>query len=315
VAKGDGNAWTISDTPSATVANLGTSETSDYIRRPITLDAGTYEISYDISKSGVTSVAYFWEFRKDGVNVGSVSRSSLLSPTVSVTLSDECDEVLFYFGSVGLFTTQTITINEPFISLLATGPVKYSLSMTPSDESMCDKKIQFKIYTGTEETDGELDITHEDSEELFYSDFIDFVSSWANGPNSGRVDIQYRSIQNFAGLLYDSESEYFQIQLEGRFRKERKITEEKALELTEMVLNTAASVKKQRKLTIDDVPDYMHTKICLILAHAASGTVLVNGMEISKEEAYEEGERPETYPLTPAEIWLTDKNYYKHNVI
>lgn len=316
VPSGDGFPWTIDSTPSVTVSSGGFN-TSDRLSTPIEdIIAGTYTINYDLTISGSTT-SIVLDFRKSGISVGNATLSLASGSHVgstSITLTDSPDEFRVYFSKL-LTGSRTLTLNNPFSMNIGTGPVKYSLAMTPSDESMCDKKIQFKIYTGTDETDGELDITDEDSEELFYSDFVDFVSTWANGPDSGRVDIQYRSIQNFAGLLYDSESPYFQIQLEGRFRKERKITEEKSLELTEMVLNTAASVKKQRKLTIDDVPDYMHTKICLILAHAASGSVLVNGMEISKEEAYEEGERPESYPLTPAEIWLTDKNYYKHNVI
>jgi len=184
--------------------------------------------------------------------------------------------------------------------------VKHSLSLTPSDNSMCDKFVTFKIFDGPDpETDTEI----------YYTDSVEFVTTWANSNSEGRVDIQYKSVQNFADLLYDESSSYFQIQLTGRFRKERKQTAQKSLELTEMVLNTAASVKKQRKLTLDDMPDYMHTKVNLILAHAASGSVLVDGLEISVEEGYEEGDRPETYPLTPAENWLTIKDYYKHNVI
>ena len=152
-------------------------------------------------------------------------------------------------------------------------------------------------------------------EELFYSDECLFVSSWANSDHEGRVNIQYKSIQNFADLIYDSSSPYFSIDLDGRFRKERKQTTQKSIELTSMVINTAMSVKRQRKLTINEVPDYMHTKINLILAHSASGSVLIDGKEWSVEEAYEELAAPDSHPVTMAEIFLSEKNYLKQNVI
>lgn len=318
----DNNPWTLGANPSVSIGPLPGLEVSDYLSTPIEVQsAGTYSITYDLTITGSGFQTVSLIFRKAGVVVGSENISFLEGTHIGaqyITLTDSADEFLVQFSKL-LASTKTLTLNNPFSMDVGFGPVKYSLDMTPSDEAMCDSKVQFKIYTGTEvltgDDEGELDITHEDSEELFYTDYVEFVSAWANSPGSGRVDIQYRSIQNFAGLLYDNESPYFQIQLEGRFRKERKQTQQKEIELTEMILNTAASVKKQRKLTIDDVPDYMHTKINLILAHAASGSVLVNGKEISIGETYEEGERPESYPMTPADVWLTIKNYYKNNVI
>jgi hypothetical protein len=182
----------------------------------------------------------------------------------------------------------------------------YNLTMNPYDNSMCDKKVQFKIFDGDDpETDTEL----------YYSDPVYFPSVWANTNHSGRVVIQFKSVVNFAGLIYNESSEYFSIELDGRFRKGKLVTAQKSLELSNVVLNLATSVKAQKVLTIDDVPDYMHKKITLGLAHTATGTVLVNDLEISVEEGYEEGDRPGTYPLTPAEIVLTDKNYYKHNIL
>lgn len=197
--------------------------------------------------------------------------------------------------------TGTVTVPET--------PATYylnSVSFNPYDLGLCDKTLTFRVYDASE-SDPEV--------YLFYSDPVEFVSVWANGSASGRVTIQYKSVYNFASLIYGSGSPYFSIDLEGRFRKDNLVTRQKALELRSSVLTTAASVKNQRKLTIDDVPDYMHKKINLILAHAASGSVIVNGMEISLEEAYEEGSRPESYPMTPAEVLLTEKNFYSHNVI
>lgn len=327
---GSGSDWTVDSNPNVSVSNVAPPTESDIYRVAINDAEADTDYQFNINFDYQASKPPFSDDPEGVVRV-SIFDSSMVELAfwtypVSGTLNLNFDEDLDYSGVAGVPAyvgvqveitdgDGTILIDINSISAVATtGIYVYSLSMTPSDETMCDKKIQFKIYTGTEITDGELDIEHEESEELFYSDFVDFVSTWANGPGSGRVLIQYKSIQNFADLIYDSESGYFNIELEGRFRKERKVTAQKVLELTEMILNTASSVKKQRKLTLDDVPDYMHTKICLILAHAASGSVVINGIEWSLEEEYEEGERPETYPLTPAEVFLTEKNYYKHNV-
>lgn len=303
--------WTLGATPEVTIASpLGASAL--FLLRLYGAEADTnYNFDYDIlrtfSVAGQVNMYVFDEAFTGGIPLGSFTTSLDVGEfnytgvaTVPYWLAVEVVN-----GGSGSSHAEinSITWQEQTATSVI---VKHSLSLTPSDESMCDKFVTFKIFDGPDpETDNEI----------YYCDAIDFVSTWANSSSSGRVVIQFKSIQNFAGLLYDSGSGYFSIELEGRFRKERKITAQKSLELTEMVLNTAASVKKQRKLTIDDVSDYMHTKITLALAHAASGSVLVDGFEISVEESYDEGDRPESYPLTPADTWLTIKDYYKHNVI
>ena len=65
-----------------------------------------------------------------------------------------------------------------------------------------------------------------------------------------------------------------------------------------------------------DSPRYEHRKILLILQHAISGSVLVDGIEISLDGAtYEMTKRDQKYNLKPAQILLTHKNSYVHNVI
>jgi len=309
---GIGTNWTLGIAPTVSISSALASSKFFYLKLSGAEASTDYSFTFDILRaiSGTGQVNIY-------VVDQNYFDTGLGSPLGSYTLAADTGQ----FDYTGVATVPAYIAIEVFNTLGTTAATinefdlvgqpdsqvfKHSLSLTPSDESMCDKFVTFKIFNGPDpETD----------DEIYYSDSVDFVSTWANSSSSGRVVIQYRSIQNFAGLLYDSTSEYFSIELEGRFRKERKVTAQKSLELTEMVFNTAASVKKQRKLTIDDVPDYMHTKINLILAHAASGSVLVDGQEISIEESYEEGDRPETYPLTPAEVQLTIKDYYKHNVI
>lgn len=195
---------------------------------------------------------------------------------------------------------------------IADYPLDYSYTVhskqfIPSDNGMCDKKVQFKIFDGNDP---------ESDNELFHSDSIDFVSVWANGPNSGRVVVQFKSIQNYAGLHYTSGSPYFNLEVDGRFRKERQNSTVKEVETTENIINTAAVLRTQKKLEINDQAPYMHRKVLMALSHAASGSVLIGGVEYSIGEAYAESEdAPNSYPLSPAEIWLTEKNSLLHNVI
>lgn len=219
--------------------------------------------------------------------------------------------ISFMFYKQGPSSGSTIDIAINTIEI-TNYPLDYSYTVhskqfIPSDNGMCDKKVQFKIFDGNDP---------ESDNELFHSDSIDFVSVWANGPNSGRVVVQFKSIQNYAGLHYTSGSPYFNLEIDGRFRKERQNSTVKEVETTENIINTAAVLRTQKKLEINDQTSYMHRKVLMALSHAASGSVLIGGVEYSIGEAYTESEdAPNSYPLSPAEIWLTEKNSLLHNVI
>lgn len=199
----------------------------------------------------------------------------------------------------------------PAIPAIPATPATYflnSVSFSPYDYSLCDKFLSFKVIQKA--------LDPEDEIKLFYSDDIEFVSSWPNSINSGRVNIQFRSIQNFAGLIYDTESPYFTIDLDGQFVEPDFQTTEKVLELTEMVLNTASTFKERTLLVLQDMPRYMHRKVLLILQHAPSGSVIVNDIEISLDGgSYEMTKRSQNYILKPSQILLTHKHSYLHNVI
>jgi hypothetical protein len=129
--------------------------------------------------------------------------------------------------------------------------------------------------------------------------------------------IQYRSSKNNASIVYTANTPYFNFRVPGRFYNFRNKTEVEAEELSDsVVINTASSLSKQRMLTVGDLPEYMHTKIQLILAHAIAGSVLIKGYEWIMEETYELIERkaPE-YPLKAANIYLTRRNYVSRNVM
>lgn len=238
--------------------------------------------------------------------------------TIDFTATEQCTRVIVQVREAqdgaggGLFPTAQFQSSEgtettPAVPAVPPTYYLYTLSFNPDEEDFCDQFLSFKIIKTA--------VDPEDEIEEWYTDEIEFTSDWVNSSSSGRVNIKYKSAQNFADLIYDEDSEYFSIDIEGRFRKEKKVTTQKNLDLTEIVLTTASSLKIQRRLTIEDTADYMHTKINLILAHAASGSVVINDKEWSVEDGYEEGARPDTYPLTPADIFLTEKEAYFHNTL
>jgi len=183
-----------------------------------------------------------------------------------------------------------------------------SVSFSPYDYSLCNKFLTFKIIQKAVDLEDEI--------ELFYSDSVEFVYEWVNSNHDGRVVIQFRSINNFAGLIYDEDSPYFSIDLDGQFVEPDFATTEKVSELTEMVINTASTLKEKSNLILNDLPRYMHRKVLLILQHSISGSVLVNDIEISLDGgSYELTKRDQKYNLKPAQIMLTHKNSYTHNVI
>lgn len=144
-----------------------------------------------------------------------------------------------------------------------------------------------------------------------YTDFIMFTDK----PFQYQ-EILYKSSKNFAQMYYTEESPYFNIAIPGVFFHERDLTQQKAIELSNSkIIGTGSELKKQKLFTIDDIPDYLHTKILLILQHSVSGSVKMNGVEWTVEEAYDKGEPEEvySYPLKPASIYLTRKGYTQRN--
>jgi hypothetical protein len=107
------------------------------------------------------------------------------------------------------------------------------------------------------------------------------------------------------------------MRIPGVFFHQRNPTEQKSIPISNSRgINTSSVLRKQKRFDIQDAPDYMHTKIQLIFQHAVSGSLLINGVEWTNEEAYEQDDSgPDSYPLKRAKTYLTRKNYVKRNVI
>ena len=307
--------WSLGTNPSFEATPGGGAVQSNYLVLDYDfVDGFTYNFVPKINYFGWGTI-YFVVLNSLDAEVESHSRALLGEPPpggypidhpynipVEFTAGADYKKIAFYvqltdFESGG----GSVTTNS--ITSLVTPVYDYflnTITFNPYDQGWCDKTLEFKIF--------------DDAEEIFHSDTIEFVSVWANNVSSGRVNIQYRNSKNFAGLIY-SGTDYFSIDLDAQFRKEKQITTQKTTDSTDIILNTASTLKLQKLLRVSYVPDYMHRKINLILAHAASGSVLVNGTSITVEEGYDIDEVPSSYPLSQAEIYLTDKYYYKHNIL
>lgn len=325
--------WSLGSTPLVTLntsASPGIGASYNWRQSYSFVDGNSYSITYTVTNltlaafvflevnfEVVNSLGVVTNIRTDAYTAGVLTSTKTITFTaldsvkfqIRVRLFDTAGFPTVSYNTIRI-TTITSTTTTPTIPSIPANYYLNSISFSPLDDySLNDTCLSFKVYDKD---------TTPDETEIFYSDDVEFVSNsnWVNALDNGRVDIDYKSIQNFAGLIYDNSSPYFRIQLDGRFRKGRNITASKVIELTQEIGNTATSVYQKKKLSALDMPDYMHTKLCLILAHAASGSVLIDGKEISWDGEYTEkdGDRPETYPLTESECFLTIKESYKHNV-
>jgi len=315
--------WTTGVAPNVTLpgtGGLGVKTSEDIYCNYAFVVGNTYEITIDYTRvvnSGSgnprTSVLTIMD---SGFNIVENQSNADSAGANSITLTfvalSGYSRVGFYHSSAA---NVTITIDDiagdqttPVIPAVPGSYYLNSVSFSPYDYSLCNKYLSFKVIQKA--------VDPEDEVELFYSDTVYFPSVWANSNHSGRVVIQFRSIQNCDGLIYDDSSPYFSIEIDGQFVEPDFKTTEKVMDLTEMVLNTASTLKEGTKLIINDAPRYMHRKILGALQHAASGSVIVNDTEISLDGgSYELGGRPQTYKPRPAEIVLTHKYSYIHNVI
>lgn len=295
-----GSAWSISSTPSVSVNNSGgaTSKISDYLRRPMVLPPGTYTITYDIS-SLVTSTLWL-RFRKDGVNVGSASLN-FISPdqgSVNITLTEESDEFIVYL-SVPAFSTGSVTIDELFQSLRILRDPVYTASFVPSDFSICNQQVYFKIV--------EVGISPEN--EIAKSDCINIMPD-----HNCTTLIEYSNNRNFAGLVYEdvSPAQSFKTRVPAIFFHERFPEEDNVIELSESIVHTSGQVKAQRLFDTDYMPYYMHRKLQLIFKQQ---NIFIENQYWTKEEPYEVQDGERRWPAKKAKCFLTEKNYVQRAVL
>jgi hypothetical protein len=71
----------------------------------------------------------------------------------------------------------------------------------------------------------------------------------------------------------------------------------------------------QQYMTVYMMPDYMHNKIQLALAHAVRGSVSIDGFEWTVTEGYERSNPDKRNPWQFGKVWLSRKNTLIRNII
>ncbi|HTJ53723.1 MAG TPA: hypothetical protein VL443_29915 [Cyclobacteriaceae bacterium] len=216
---------------------------------------------------------------------------------------------------------ENLIANLGFTKTAFSGYNAFNLSFNANDEGFCDQSVRFYIA----QNDGSLDSGTFDpntmdvsgtGEEIYKSDWIKFNSSIALTPGWGTKFIEYKSNKNFVGISYPNDGNYFGLRIPCRFYQQRNPTEQNSLVLSNSkVINTALTMKVQQLMTTILLPDYIHNKLQLIFAHASRGSVMIDGVEWTIEEAYERSSPDTKSSFQTGNIWLTRKNYYVRNII
>lgn len=130
------------------------------------------------------------------------------------------------------------------------------------------------------------------------------------------VQMFYKSTEDFAGIKYSDLSDYFMVRFAGTFFHPNSILETSVIETTETIITNATSLKKERKLQVDDIPEYMQDKLALVLMHSAKGSLKIHNVEWAASAAIEDdGERPGSYPMKAKTTMLTRKRFLYRNAI
>jgi len=156
-----------------------------------------------------------------------------------------------------------------------------------------------------------------DADNLYKTDFHRFRTSIPITPYSGSKVIDYKSLTNYASLNYPNDGSYFHLRIPCKFFTEREQIVQTSINLTSKIIDTSEFIKYQRWLQIPVMPDYMLKKIGLAIGHSVKGSVMIDGLEWTKQEAINRsgpgGDMK--YPEQMADVWLTDKNNGVRNII
>ena len=146
---------------------------------------------------------------------------------------------------------------------------------------------------------------------LASSDCIDL-----NGDHDCTQLIRYTNSKDYAGIEYTdfSPNAYFYIRVPAVFFHETNPTEEERFETSgQTIVRLRDEIKIKRNLQLGYMPDYMHRKLLLILAH---DTVEIDGDTWVRNDPYEKvPPANKRYPLKMANVLLTLQGYIKRNIL
>lgn len=128
--------------------------------------------------------------------------------------------------------------------------------------------------------------------------------------------IRYVNSKDFADIEYTdfSPSAEFYIRVPAVFFHLRPQTEQEDFETSgQTIVRLRNEIKKRHLLELGYMPDYMHLKLMLILAH---DTVEIEGEQWVQRDAYEIiPPSNKRYPLKMANVILTQQGYIKRNIL
>jgi hypothetical protein len=265
------------------------------LRIPVSgIPPGTLQVKYSNNFSG-TGLGSTIQFRKGGVNVGTVSMSDADGGvnTTSVTLTDSPDEIRITAINV-VQSSRTVTM---YSLQIRSNEYLYDVNFTPDSVDVCDKIIRLQIIQ-----EGSPDTIIASS---------DYISIQGNHP--GTIAIDYSNHKDFNGINYSdmSPTPVFRLRIPAIFFEQDNPVEQEDHELSNgEIVRLYNKLEERRKLEIGFLPQYLHRKLQLVLMH---DTVIIDGKEWIRREAYERAEGNKRYPLKRASVWLHDKNYIKEN--
>lgn len=179
--------------------------------------------------------------------------------------------------------------------------VVHSLSFTANDMDLCDQLVKFKILDAEEN-------------EVARTDAVRFSNDIACN-----IFMRYKNSKNFNGLVYNDDSEFFEVRIPGIFYHQSSLITQASIALSDSkVLSRAWAKEKKKRAQIQDCPYYKHDQIESILAHGVAGTLEINGVNwiIGNGDEYKRDEdSPDSYPFRRAEVLLTRKNYFKQTAL
>ncbi len=187
-----------------------------------------------------------------------------------------------------------ITINETAFTEIQSGI--YQKSFTPLSLSITDEQIQLQVNSnsGMVAKSDCLDIREDHEETVLFN---------------------YTNNRIFASLnpSVGTPNPEFNLRIPGVFFHERHPRESESITLSDNTsIQTFAEIKKQRRLDVKHMPDYMHLKTVLVLSHS---NVEIDGLTWKLDESYDKPEGNRKFPLKSATAWLTQRNYNLRNVL
>lgn len=207
---------------------------------------------------------------------------------LNIDLNDLYDLVIYNDSEVEV---ERLDFGNPAFGL-------YELSFVPSGIGLCDGKFRLSIVDSTDE-------------ELATSDCIDIRET-----HDCSQLIRYKNSKDFAGIEYTdfSPTSEFYIRIPAVFFHEQNTEESEQHETSgQTIVRLRNEIKLKKLLEIGYMPDYMHRKMLLVLAH---DTIEIDGESWVKTDAYEKIEPTnKRYPLKMAEVLLTQQGYIKRNIL